>query len=228
MATNYRIGHHRKKSSFHIKGVLAITLLVIVLVGAGVYIISREQFKTDESPVLVSKVADPSKDYKVFSEKYFNISLPKDWQLLSSQVTPTIQFNYKSTKRFADNRTLTVYIDTVPPDFAVTHLQPVKANGNKLTLGSMSGRCSDFAGPGGQSTSLDNIQAKWEGVNFTCGLSYMDAYIVGTSSAESGINRVSLKGPTTGTHILFFAYDDQNISPDPSIFVSALNSFELK
>lgn len=59
-------------------------------------------------------------------------------------------------------------------------------------------------------------------------MSYINDYIVGTSSAASGTNKVELAGPTTGKHVFFFVYNDQNISPDAVIFQEALRSFRAK
>lgn len=223
MATKYRIGHHRVKRSFHIKGVLFITLFLVGAVIGSLYLVDKEQFSATESQPRVSEVEDPNGDYKEFAEEYFTIGLPKDWKLESSQQVPTIQYVFRSTKRFADNRSLTIYIDTIRSDFQVSHLLPVEANNDRLILGNMSDRCSNFVGD--DASGRQNLQAKWNGVNFICGLSYQNDYIVGTSSAASGINRVETVGPKTGKHILFFVYDDQNINPDTSIFQESLRSF---
>lgn len=231
MATRYRIGHHRKKSSFHIRGVIGVTILVIILVATGVYFLSKEQFKASPPQSKSYEVADPADDTITISEKFFTMKVPKDWKLSRSQLTPTIQYEYVSTKRGADNRTMTIYLDTIPPSFPVSHLLPVTAQGDKLSVGTMSDRCSNFAGPDIKTTRDSNgaqdIAAKWMGVNFICGLSYFDDYIVGTSSSD-GINQVKLSGKTTGTHTLFFVFDDQNISPNPNIFFDILRTFTLK
>lgn len=232
MATRYNIGQHRRKSSFHIKGVIAITLLVIILVAFGVYVISREQFKATDTKAVTTNVSDPSEDTISINEKYFTMKLPKYWQLQTSQQQPTIHYIFQSTKRFASNRFMTIYIDSIPPDFAVSHLIPVTAKGAGLSIGNMSSRCSNFAGPevktAPQANAAKSIIAKWSGVNFICGMRYLNDYIVGTSSTDGGINKVILTGKKTGKHTLFFAYEDQNISPDPEAFLVALRSFKLK
>lgn len=226
MATRYRIGHHRATRSFHIKGVLFITLLVIGLVALLMYFLGKEQFTATQPQSSVTEVVNPSGENKQFDETYFSLNLPEDWKLESSQQAPTIHYVFRSMKRFADNRTLTIYVDTVRPDFALSHLLPVEANGDRVTIGNMSDRCSNFAG--NDSTSKQNVAAKWNGVNFVCGMSYINDYIVGTSSAASGTNKVELAGPTTGKHVFFFVYNDQNISPDAVIFQEALRSFRAK
>lgn len=232
MATQYRLGHRRRGRSFHVRGVIAVTLLVIGLVAGGVYLLSKEQFHASETQTSVRQVADPSEDNKTFDEKQFTIALPKDWKLLRSQQTPTIQYEYQSTKRFADNRFITVYVDSLPPKFAVSRMLPVTAQGDSLTIGTMSDRCSNFAGPEINNTTQSNgagdIAAKWNGVNFICGLSYYTDYIVGTGAAGEPLNQVTLTGESGAKHVLLFVYNDQNISPDPNIFFDALRSFKLK
>ena len=223
MATKYRIGHHRVKRSFHIKGVILITLFFVGVIVGTLYLFDKEKFSTVDSQVRVSEVEDPNGDYKEFTEEYFTIGLPKDWKLESSQQVPTIQYIFKSTKRFADNRTLTIYIDTIRPDFQLSHLLPVEASSDRLVLGNMSDRCSNFVGD--DISARQSLSAKWNGVSFVCGLQYQNDYIVGTSSVASGINRVETVGPKMGKHAFFFVYDDQNINPDTSIFQESLRSF---
>lgn len=232
MATRYRLGHHRKTRSFHIRGIIVVTLLVTIISASVVYFLSKEQFTAQESPGATYNVAEVEKDTKVIDEPLFSIELPSDWKILRSQVTPTIQYELVSTKRHADNRSMFIYIDTIPPNFPVSRLLPVTAVDNKLNLGAVSGRCSDFAGPDIKTTEDSNgapdVAAKWNGVNFLCGLSYFQDYIIGTSSVESGVNKVVLNGQKSGQRTLFFVYIDQNITPDPSIFTDSLRTFTLK
>ncbi|MGB4759559.1 MAG: hypothetical protein WBP26_05905 [Candidatus Saccharimonadales bacterium] len=232
MATQYRMGHRRRGRSFHVRGVIAVTLLVIGLVVGGVYLLSKEQFHASEAQTSVSQVADPAKDTKTFNEPQFIIELPKDWKLLRSQQTPTIQYDYQSAERFADNRFLTIYVDSLPPKFAVSHMLPVTVQDDGLIIGSMSDRCSNFAGPEITSTTsrsgMEDIAAKWNGVNFICGLSYEVDYIVGTGAAGEAVNHATITGESGAKHVLFFVYNDQNIAPNPTIFFDALRSFKLK
>ena len=227
MSTNYRIGHHRRRGSFHIKGVLVITLLVIGLVAGGVYFISQGQFDTEKPQSAISHVSDPANDKKTFDEKYFKMTLPNDWTLSHSQTDPNIAYVFISNKRLESNRTIYIYIDEIPRDFPVSHVLPVSAQDDRVIIGSMSGRCSEFV-DSKDKNSNGAAFAKWSDVNFICGLSYKNDFIVGTSSSEAGVNKVNLKGKTVGNHTLFFVFDDQNINPDPSVFVEALRSFELK
>jgi hypothetical protein len=226
------MGHRGRGRSFHVRGVVAVTLLVIGLVTGGVYLLSKEQFHASEVQTSVSQVEDPTEDNKTFDEKQFTFKLPRDWKLLRSQQTPTIQYDYQSTKRFADNRYMTIYVDTIPPNFAVSRLLPVTPQADKMTIGTMSDRCSNFAGPEingpAQSNGAKDIPAKWNGVNFICGLSYFNDYIVGTGASGEPVNQVTLTGASGAKHKLLFVYNDQNISPDPNIFFDAVRSFELK
>jgi hypothetical protein len=48
---------------------------------------------------------------------------------------------------------------------------------------------------------------------------------IGTGSVGSGVNGVTLTGPTSGTHNYFFLYIDRNIEPDDSILYGIIQSF---
>jgi hypothetical protein len=165
----------------------------------------------------------------MISEPTFTMQLPGDWKQTDSQDTSTVHsISWQATAKDADNRYLTIYIDTIPTTYAVNKELPVAAHGSQLTYGALSDNCSDFT-PGGTTNAaiaetLKPVASVWQGVSFICNLPQFIDNQIGTGSS-SGVNSVTLTGPKTGTHSYFFLYIDRNVNPDYTIIENALQSF---
>jgi hypothetical protein len=211
--------------------VVVAVILLLVAVATGWYIESHSGTTIIHNPVAkTTYVTTANTPVQTFSETDFTIQLPTDWKFIGQTTGPYNFYTWQDTTKYEDNRILDLYVDTIPGT-AVSRLQPVSADGNRLQIGTMSDVCLTFTGAPASSAqtaqSLPNQLAKWQGINFMCDLSNYNNNSVGTSSLQ-GINTVTLTGSTTGRHSFFFLYVDHNIQPDYSIFTNALKSFRVK
>ncbi len=161
------------------------------------------------------------------------MQLPAGWQQTGSKTTASEHsISWQSKAKNADNRYLTIYVDTIPTSQPVNFELPVTVNGNQLSYGPMSDNCSDFT-PGGtmnvnKAEVLPPAPSVWQGVNFICDIPKVLLDQVGTGVVGSPVNTVTITGPGSGTHKYFFLYTDLNIDPDYSILLNAVQSFRAK
>jgi hypothetical protein len=221
----------RRIISHHKRHVILIWFVVILLLlaGAGVYA-AKNLLKADTTigkppKAVVSTVTAQDSKTKKINKPTFTFELPKDWKFKGYSQNIYHAYIWENTGSSPGVRELDIYEDNIPTTLGVNRLLPVEAEGSKLAVGNLSDNCASFTGdkvPGNPSTP-----AKWSGVNFLCDLGNYERNVVGTSTTGS-INKVILKGPTTGAHGLFFTYTDNSAEPDYNIFFSALQSFRLK
>ncbi len=175
---------------------------------------------------IVTNVGDEKKDVIKINEPLFTMELPSDWKLeRRAQESYANYYEWRSTKQGGDDRRLLLHIDIMPPSYKITRLQPLIINGNKFTLGNISGECVDFANDTSrqQSSAGSNspVEARWEDIPFVC--DPMEAnQTIGTGTSDGGI------AAKIGSHSFFFYYEDHNIRPDDKILQDALRSFQAK
>lgn len=178
-------------------------------------------------PIITEVTED--KDVITINEPLFSIELPSDW--VKSNRVQTNSANYyewKSTKKGAEDRTLRLHIDTMPATYKLVRLLPLTPKDNKFSLGNISNNCINFAkDAGNQQRTQGNaaVEAKWEGVTFQCD-PINNNQTIGTGTIDHGI-AARLKG-SSGEHAYFFYYEDHNIRPDDKILTDAIKSFAVK
>jgi hypothetical protein len=181
----------------------------------------------DNSPIVTSRGGNADPKFTV-DEPLFSFELPQDWELQAEQAKPYRYWIWKSTKEHADDKTLAVYVDGVPPQMAYSMLQPLTASGTGLALGSISDNCLNFTPDAAEAQRKNETRVvRWQGITFTCDIPSYTKPAIGTGSKD-GMNKVTLTGPTSGKHDYFFLYIDLNIRPDNTIFTDALRSFKVK
>lgn len=162
-------------------------------------------------------------------EPTFTMKLPSDWKKTSEvDTTTTHSITWAGTSKDDNNRSLTIYIDTIPATMPVNQELPITVHGNQISYALISGNCSDFT-PGGtedvaQAVKLAPKASVWQGVNFICNLPRVVDNQIGTGSA-AGVNTFVVTGPKSGTHKYFFLYNDRNIHSDESALYNAIESF---
>lgn len=214
---------------------LVITIAVLLLVLSGVYFKfiaggSRTQLRNNNKP-LVSTVSAQSQNTEV-SEKDFNLSLPGKWKLAQKDWDARYhawQWQLQDAK-LAAGRWFRVYEDTIPTDYAYNYMLPVTADGASLSIGQISGACSDFtttAQTHANSSGTIAAVSKWQQISFYCDYGRQTLQAVGTSSAEA-INTVTVEGLSGHKHKFFFLYQDNNINPDLGVLANILLTFNAK
>lgn len=211
----------------------AVACLVIILVlSATIWLKHALHTTTTISPAppaAVHNVSANTSPIQKIDESIFRLELPSDWKLQSHQVQPegTNIYTWQNTAGNAGVRSMSVYVDSTPSTLGVNHALLVQANGGGLSVqGDVSDNCSGFTSPTNGMPATAS-PAKWQGQPFLCDLGNYLRDVVGTVSVD-GINKVYLTGQTAGKHALFFTYTDNSINPDYSIFINALQSFQLK
>lgn len=228
----YQHGKKTKRKSnprvfLHAVFVLGIALVVVAF-------ILRKDIATENSekttvPIL-TEVKEDKGDVITIDEPQFKFELPSDWVKANRvQSNGANYYEWKSTKKGADDRMLRLHVDTMPASYKVVRMQPITPNGDKLRLGNLSGNCIDFskdAGSGQRAQGNAPSEAKWEGVTFMCD-PINNNQTIGTGTIESGI-ATKLVGNSGVPRTFFFYFEDHNIRPDDKILTSILQSFVSK
>jgi len=216
----------RRKSNpkvfLHAAFVLGLALIVVALILHKDIVTNEGEHTT--VPIL-TEVSETKGEVIDINEPLFSFQLPKDW-IKSNRVQNTAgnYYEWKSTKQGGDDRRLQLHIDIMPASYKLVRLMPINPNGNKLSVGNLSGNCIDFAkDAGSQQRSQGNapVEAKWEGVPFLCDPINANQTI-GTGNPETGI------ATKVGSHNYFFYFEDHNIRPDDNILPAILKSFTAK
>jgi hypothetical protein len=232
MPSTYRAGHRpSKRRGRKLAKVLICSILLVGILGG---LLIRDVLKNqDVEPVsgaarsVAQQVKGDSTEKLTINEPLYRLALPGDWKEIDRKKVATEQsITWQAKKKNADNRWLKLYIDTIPPDFAVNRLLPVEASADgSLSFSEISDNCANFTRPG----TNEKIPgpSKWQQVNFICDLPNFVQNKVGTGSA-AGINTIKISTPDKGEHRYFFLYTDHNIQPDYTILYDALHSFRAK
>jgi len=207
-------------------------IITLGVVGGGVTAYRFFQRDTQTSinnsaaPSIVKTVVAPDAARAHFDEASFSMDLPADWKRLPPDlVGEYAMYKYQATKKNADNRYLTVYVDRLPLTMPVSMEVAVQPNGQTLTHGNVSEECRNFTTP--TTNNPQSNLARWDGVSFYCDMSTKAGTTVGTSSPDA-INSVTLTSVGFTPHKFFFLYEDDNYNPDYGILYDMLNSFKVK
>ena len=237
MSNRYRYGYkpakHRTRKLFILVGI--VLAVVLIAVGYVVYDIAKNsQQQTVEGPSRVIQQGNNGSAQKVrIEEPTFSIELPSDWKFVrrrSDKNENSVTWE-EAKKKTQNDRFMTVYVDTIPPNMAINRLLPVAAQEEKLVANTMSDNCATFTEGGTLNTQkaqlLSPKPAKWQRIDFICDLPNVIDNKVGIGSLD-GINVVAVKGPTKGTHKYFFVYNEHSIQPNYNILTNAITSFRAK
>jgi hypothetical protein len=185
----------------------------------------RADTKLTQAQAVVGPATLPhAETYETVKGPTFSFEVPSTWKEVTQPATPYKIYRWQGTTVNDEQRWTDVYVDTIPGDFAVNHMTPIKAEGDKITvLNSTSDNCANFTDAVKTTPNLATAQGKWSGVTFMCDLGNTARDVVGTATAETG-NAVLLKG-ASGTHRYFFVYTDNSVTPDYNVFTRQLESF---
>lgn len=239
MSSKYRYGHkpskHRSRKVLFIVilPALLIVIAIVAFVLLDIFRNSQQQVVQGNTRIIKQAADSPSQKLRI-DEPTFYMELPKDWKLIK-RVKDTQQnsvtWEAKDTSNNTNSRSITVYVDTIPPSIPINKLLPVTVRENKLLPGELSRACETYTKGGTPSakeaTKLPVTAARWAGVDFLCNLPNINENQIGTGSPE-GINVVSVTGPEKGAHKYFFLFTDHSIQPNYALFNEAISSFRAK
>ncbi len=232
----YRLGKRKQpsKKPYIISGLLGLVLLV----AGSVYGFHRwaagSTADITNAPPVVGFVNAGSDGQAHLDEGLFTLDLPTGWKLVSHETPPASRYNlynFQGSTGDSGTRLISIYQDQIPTSLPVNRVISVQPQGSRVSHGTVSDNCINFASDASRSTTqavTQHIaQLKWDGVDFLCDLGSYDRNVTGTS-AEGSINSVTLTSPTSGSHKFFFVYTDTNLNPDYTTIYGALDSFRLK
>jgi hypothetical protein len=224
----YRVGTRRKRKRI-MWSAIGLAVLVSGLAG-GLFVQRLLHPKTtlNQSQAVVTQVKASAVPTKVYDEAAFSIELPNDWKIGERSTAPYNVYRWQGTSKSSNATMLEIYQDTIPLNFVVNHVLAVTANGNQVAAdGEISDNCANFTKDTSPTPGAYGVHGKWQGVDFLCDLSNTARNVVGTSSL-TGINSVTIKGPTNNSHKFFFTFTDHSLSSDYTPFYNALLSFRVK
>lgn len=237
----YRLGRPartKRPKKFYLFEIIAIVTIVAgALFSVYWFVIKQEKsaaLRNNNTP-LTSRI-EVADSFTEINEPTFSMSLPGTWK----ETERNHNANYRTIKwdyvaKGGIGRWVRIYIDTIPSDYPVVYLMPVRSDGDKIIPDGASDHCSQFTPGATKPTELnkpvpgaaEKMPSSWQGVNFFCDGVHPLYQRVGTSSKEA-INSVSVTGPSKGTHKYFFVYDDAYYNPDYTLFTTILDSFRAK
>jgi hypothetical protein len=232
----YRLGRYNKKTP-HYKW-LGIVVAVLLVVGAGAFVIFNflnggDSHSTGEVAITREYVKEVPNNHKTFDLKEFTVLLPDDWVLKEHMANNQINsYSWQASKKGADNRWFTVYVDRLPTKQVYNRMLPITIKDNKIIgTGSISDNCTAFTGTQGANKpaqpGIDTLPTKWQDVSFLCDMANYTRNVVGAGTEDNG-TQLSLSGPKTGAHVFVVVYTDHNINPDYQILEDALTSLTVK
>jgi len=223
----YRLGH-RHVHHYVIFGIVGLMVLAVVVAGiVGVRSYFQPHTILKQSSAVTHTVTANQVATRAVTKSFFTMQLSSNWrEVAAPQVTYTI-YSWAGTGKNDASRRVDVYVDGAPANLAFNHLLPVQSTGNQLEVkGPVSDNCTTFTDKTSASETTGSALSKWSGVNFLCDVANYERDTVGVGSAE-GINRVTLHSPRSGTHRILLVYTDNSATPDYTIFVAIVKSFQL-
>jgi hypothetical protein len=224
----YRVGTRRKRK-WIIRSLIGLVVIAIGLAGT-IFVQRLLHPKTtlNQSQAVVTNVKASVVPLKTYDEAAFSIELPNDWKVGERSTAPYNVYRWQGTSKSSNATMLEIFQDTIPVNVPVNHVLAVTASGNGVAAdGEISDNCANFTKGTSPTPSSQGVHGKWQGVDFLCDLSNTSRNVVGTSSL-TGINSVTIKGPTNISHTFFFSFTDHSLSSDYTPFYNALLSFRVK
>lgn len=224
----YTIGERTHHRTHRTRVLLAVASLGVAaaVVWASLWVFTAPPRSINNSPPVTTRYAPDTAARTVVEKPLFTMKLPYGWQERRPEggVQPP---SYRFWAGSGKTAQLDMYIDNVPPAYALNKVLVVSPTGNGLTHGTVSENCSTFTDTAKTDPRTAQAPSKWQGVSFVCDVGNYTRAVVGTASAE-GANVVSVEGSATGKHKLFVVYTDNAINPDYAVLYDILASLRFK
>jgi hypothetical protein len=227
---NYHAGRHR-----HNHWLLIVVACVVLLIAGAVY--GYVKFQARVKPATLATTSSSSQKPATsaetqaghFEESLFTFEAPGDWQFNKHDTQPYNLYSYHGAIA-GEYRYLDIYVDHIPQNLAFNRVIAVRPNGLQISHSKVSESCSALTAGPAQGTSTDSSLATtvhWEGVEFLCDKGSKAHNVIGTS-APGSINKVVLRGTSSGQHAFVFIYNDSVAKPNYTVFYRILESFKVK
>jgi len=222
----FRERHHSHFKFYSTFGVFV--LLVVAAAAYGINQLRPDTYVSQTPPPVVTPYDATDPKAVSVSEPLFTLSLPAGWKVRDNNDIPKPAYSWSGTVKEDATRSISLYLDALPQGLAVNRALPVQPKGDSMTIiGNVSDNCTNFTRPTTDDTKAGTAIARWQGTQFVCDIGNNTRDVVGLSTTD-GVNGVTLTGPQAGRHQVYMAYTDNSASPDYTIFVDVLKSFQLK
>jgi hypothetical protein len=207
-----------------------IVLVVVLVLGLAAvlgasYFLKPETTLTQAQAVVGPATLPHEEKYMTVKGPTFSFEVPTTWKEMPQPASTYKIYRWQGTTVNDAQRWIDVYVDTVPSEFAVNHMLPIKAKADKIDIvNATSDNCANFTDAPNVTPKPSTASAKWSGMSFLCDLGNTSRDVVGTATAETG-NAVVLSG-AGGSHRYFFVYTDNSVTPDYYVFSRQLESFQ--
>lgn len=203
--------------------IVAIALISVGLIAIGLVIYDALNASTQITftPPSTSTLGQQA-ERAVFNETEFRLETDPGWQKVTLIEDLPNGYRYQQLDNGNIKRDLTVYIDSVPTDSAITRVLPIEIDGSKIIPLSVSPRCETLQR---DKNNKRDVVLSWAGVRFLCDPD-LNADVVGTAHAEFG-SSTPIKGQAT-SHKYFFVYRDLESVSQPEVLSRLLRGFEAK
>ncbi len=223
----YRIGHRKKRIRHHI-GVIIAALVVVIVLGSGIFwlVFVRNDSTVVEQTAPSTQTFDPqekSKNIKIDTPLY-TMELPKDWKQISQNKDDRYTSTEWQLQTGMKNRWIELFTDRMPTDKVFNKIIPINVQNNIISSEATSDNCVKFTPA--SSTSLQ-VASKWQNAPFVCDFSNWNDNVVGISEKNKGVV-FTLTGPQMGAHSYMLIYTDRGIPEDSNPVTTALTTLRPK
>ncbi|MBL8121151.1 hypothetical protein JNM87_00165 [Candidatus Saccharibacteria bacterium] len=216
--------HRHKKALIRLAWFLSLVSVAFVVYWLFTLRITPHQNVRNAAPF--STAYSPGKQRMQTIEKNeFTLQLMSSWK--EFPVTVNVHIPKYVFRDEQNSRTLDIFIDELPTDFAINKAIVVSANGNGLAYETVSDNCITFTELSKKDPRMGTAPAKWGGVDFTCDMANSARAVVGTISKDS-FNGVRFETAAGTARAFFMAYTDNNITPDYTALYQILSSVRFK
>lgn len=223
----YSYGSKRRRKPVKI---FIVVFVLLIGLGVGAFFYGKTLLKPNtqlkQASALTSKITY-TKQTQHFDEALFGIDIPAGWERAPKQPGPYNIHAWQTSRNGSDGQLIQIFEDTIPVNYAVNRALIVEGQGTHLELkGEASDNCAEFTKGVSATPNQIGARAKWQGVDFLCDQANTTRDVIGTSSPD-GINVVVLRTSTGVPHKYLFSYTNHGVSPDYSLFLNAVQSFQM-
>ena len=225
----HRQNIHKERQSRRRKGLYigafsaGLAILVLFLVFD---LLTSSQKILDSDPTVLSAVDRVTET--IFDEREFVVTAPAEWVRMKSDYEDSHEvFKYRSDREGDRGRTLEIFLDSLPRNFAFSKVLSVEVANGEIEPGSLSKQCYKYVETeDGQGQIIhDRTIVEFEELEFLCHPSTV-LNIVGTIQPKLG-NAISL-GKANNKNSYYFVYTDHTANPRTDIFENMLTAFRHK
>lgn len=201
----------------------SVAILVLAAAGWVIYdgLRAKEEINNNvEGQATLAQTAERT----VFEEEKFRFTANAGWQEAPPIDDGHRNFRYQYMENGLVRREFRIYQDSIPQDYALTHVVEIEVVNNQPVSLGVSPKCSEIQP---DKSNRRDIELSWGGVDFICDPDLADPHnIIGTSHNRDGYGTY-LAGPQTEGRY-FFIYRDFDAVPQLETFNNLIETFEVK